>query len=488
MSYSNIIYPSCENSSMNGPLVRDNILDKVSSTIRAAYGFSKIKSSYNGPAIRVINTTTSVQTDIGFDVNGNFDIATAKSLKVNNEVLEILRYYDLNGNGITLFASGSRHILDLNSSRACALTSTSTNPSNGYTSVNTVDLVTPSFFFVAEKYNYGQSVLFDSGGGNQMQTRVSGGTLSVGTKQINFRNGGSPVEFTPGITDGANASDGIYQFTVSSIVGDDSARKNGSNLIIYSGTNGGDTARIGTTLTLCDFAGGGGLGWSGRFYEVIVLDGTIPVSDYNIVESDQRQYFQKGKRIIVFGDSLAYGQTLGNIYTEDYARNLKQRLIENGSDNWDVMNRGSAGDTVENMINTRFNTEILPLYRQSAERNILIINGGVNDIVSASKTPVEVERDIKILSQLAKSFGFQVYIRCLPIQNVWPAYQPVMNTTNVLLAANYLNYADGFFDTRSDSIIGESGNPSNLTYFTDGLHKTSAGYYLEAGYAFSQLI
>jgi hypothetical protein len=460
---------------------RKSILDSISTgTVEAAYGFAKIKNSYSGAAIRVINTTTSVQTDIGFDSHGNINRDSINLLKPGSQVLEIVKYYDLSGNGLDATAVGTRHVLDNSGHRVCALTGTAANPSNGYTTSGTVNLATPAYFFTAEKYNYGQAFLFDVGGGNQMSVRNLGGTTSG--KEM-YMNNGTAIQFRPLLTDSAIASDGIYQLTTAFRSGDDTCRRNGVDLEYQSGsgTDAGNTARNGVTLTLCDFAGGGGLGWSGKFYEIIIVDGAISSADRNTLENDQIDYFQNGKRIVVFGNSLAYGQSLSNVYTDAYDEQLKLQL----SKGWDVMNRGTAGETIDNMISLRYPNEIAPLYRPNAKRNVIIFDGGTNDAVAQGHTVAQITADIATICALMKADGWEVYIRCMPIQNAWSAsYSDTLEAVNVVLASTWPSYADGFLDSRGDPYIGEAtGNPSNGTYFIDGVHKTTAGYFLEAYYA-----
>jgi chitodextrinase len=80
-------------------------VDKVSSAA-AAYGLRKLRSSYDGVAIRVRRDSDNREQDIGFDKNGDLDVAALQSfVGVNSGFVSI--WYDQSGNG--------RHAVQANS-------------------------------------------------------------------------------------------------------------------------------------------------------------------------------------------------------------------------------------------------------------------------------------------------------------------------------------------------------------------------------------
>lgn len=456
-------------------LIRSSILDSINSgTVTAAYSLSRLRSSYTGAAIRVINPMTLVQTDIGFDPDGNFDRHYAKTLYNVGDTLEIIKIYDQSGNGLDLspISSSHRYKLDLGGDKAAMLTGTASFSGWAYQSSGTTNLSTPKYFFTTEFYNEnGQQILFDVGGGNQFEYRMEGGT--TGGKRIIATNGSLVTFSNSYLTDSAIASDGIYQTTMLFGTGNDTARVNGTKT--YTGVNAGDTPRIGVILSLGDYAGGNSIPWYGKIYEAIIMDGMVDSVDRNKIEQSQIAYYQNGKRIVVFGNSLAYGQLTDDKYVDAYGPRLKSQL----SEGWDVINRGSAGDILSNMIQWRYAKEVRPLYRPNAKRNVLILDGGTNDIVGGLSAANVFDSTV-VMYNLATADGWDVYIRNLPHQNTWPAYQPTMDAANVLIAAQW---PDRFLDARSDPNIGTSGNPSNTAYYYDGVHLTRLGYQTEASYA-----
>lgn len=462
-------------------LERGFILDSIATgTVKAAYSLSKLKSSYTGPAIRVINPTTTVQTDVGFDPDGNLDAHFAKTLFDAGDTLQVVKLYDQSGNGLDATASGTKYKLDLGGYRPALLTGTKFFTGAAYRTSGTTSLTTPTYFFTSEMYNEnGQQILFDIKDGNQFQYRMEGGT-STG-KRFQATNG-SFVTFNDSyLTDSAIASDGIYQTTMAFRSGNDTVRVNSTKT--YTGVDAGNTARSSAILSIGDYAPSASIPWYGRIFEAIIMDGTIDSVDRNKIEVNQKDYYQKGKRIVALGTSLTYGTGVNDFYNESYVYGLKKQM----SEGWDVADRGSAGDYITNMIRWRYEKEVKPLYRPGALRNVVVLDAGTNDIV-AGMSAANLADSIALLCNKIKADGWEVYVRCLPIQNAWPSYSSIFAATNVILAANWQNYADGFLDSRTDPDIGEAtGNPSNATYFTDGIHKTAAGYYREASYGASKI-
>ena len=64
----------------------------------AAYSLRKLNSDYTGAAIRLRRTNDSEELDIGFDANGNLDIAACDAF-YNGSNLTVKKWYDQSGNG-----------------------------------------------------------------------------------------------------------------------------------------------------------------------------------------------------------------------------------------------------------------------------------------------------------------------------------------------------------------------------------------------------
>lgn len=74
------------------------VCDAVTGTLTAAFGLRKLRSAYAGAAIQVRNTTTASLTDIGFDANGDLDIA-ALNAAIGAANGRVRTWYDQSGNG-----------------------------------------------------------------------------------------------------------------------------------------------------------------------------------------------------------------------------------------------------------------------------------------------------------------------------------------------------------------------------------------------------
>lgn len=457
-------------------------LDGLTMTVPYWYGLAKRRTAYTGKCVRVKNLTTNVQTDVDFDADGRIDRTALAGLVTGAQQLGIQKYYDQSGNGVDLTVVSGYHIIDLSGYRVGVITATAASPNNGYTSAATVNLTNPVFFDACEFYTLGQAFLFDHGSGNQFSERNTGGTAST-TKYI-YLNNGTAIQSAEPLTYGAVASDGIRIIVARFKAGDEEAWRDASALSfpgLAGVTNAGDTARTGVTVTLADFAGGGGLGWTGRIYEHGCLDGTYSGTEKATIEAAMRNDWQNGPLVIFFGDSLTYGTPAANPYIDGPAAKYKA-IMPTGRD---VCNRGYAGATIPN-LESRVAGEIAPIVRSAASRVVFVINGGTNDAVSDSAPGSTIATRMASLISTLKALGsnVEVYLRTIPLQNAWPTEWADMQAANVLYIANWASWgADGIIDMTGDSHIGDSGNTLDTTYYdADEVHLTPTGYALVASY------
>ena len=61
------------------------------------YSMRKRNSAYSGYCVKVRNTTTEVETDIGFDVEGWIDAVALAACRVGSQVLVVVTWYDQSG-------------------------------------------------------------------------------------------------------------------------------------------------------------------------------------------------------------------------------------------------------------------------------------------------------------------------------------------------------------------------------------------------------
>ena len=74
------------------------LLLDVYSGAHAVYSLRRLRSNYTGPAVRLRRSNDSETLDIGFDSDGNLDIAACNAL-FNGSNLTVKKWYDQSGNG-----------------------------------------------------------------------------------------------------------------------------------------------------------------------------------------------------------------------------------------------------------------------------------------------------------------------------------------------------------------------------------------------------
>jgi lysophospholipase L1-like esterase len=451
-------------------------LDGLTMTVPYWYGFAKRRTAYAGKCIRVKNLTTNTQTDVDFDADGRIDRSALAGLVSGAQVLGIQKYYDQSGNGLDLTVGSVYDTIDLSGHRVGVSTGSSASLANGYTSAGNANLVNPVFFSAVNFYNYGQSFLFDHGGGNHFSARNLAGTVPAG-KQI-YMNNGSVIQSDEPLTYGTVASDGVRVVVHRFKSGNDEAWRDGVALTFTGTTNAGDTPRN-ETVTFHDFAGGGGLGWSGQYFEFGCLDGTYSGTERSTVQAALQADIQDGPLVVFLGDSKSYGQTTANVYTDGPAAKYKE-IMPNGRD---VCNRGYAGYTIDGPttpnIASIVTDHITPLVRSTASRVIFVVNGGTNDAVTDSATGATIASRMQTLVGTLKALGsnVEVYIRTIEKQNAWPGSWAAMQAANALFIANGASWgADGVIDITGDADIGDAASTATGFYTGDDVHLSATGY------------
>jgi len=144
-----------------------------------------------------------------------------------------------------------------------------------------------------------------------------------------------------------------------------------------------------------------------------------------------------------------------------------------------LYNLGVASQAVSAM-KTNYPTEVAPLYDASlgADKNILVIQGGGNDVI-AGTTPAQLLQLFKDIAILAHTTGYKVVVgSMLPRTDTVAAaasYNTLRNAFNVLLAGDHA-WAEGYVPVGEDVTIGPDATPDSTTYYhTDKAHLNDAG-------------
>lgn len=214
---------------------------------------------------------------------------------------------------------------------------------------------------------------------------------------------------------------------------------------------------------------------SGNGHNFELVNFTSPVTSDFVPNS--------GRFNIVFdGNSMTFGT--GATGSGSYPT---QTLL-NLNSNYSFYNIGVTGQTIDQM-SADFETDPFYLYDTSMSKNIYVAWEGTNAMRSpANQTPAQAYASMVTLCNKAKKRGFVVVVL-----TTLPSTTAGFNTNQVafnnLLKADFttsigtriyspnvgVTYADRLVDVAA---ITNLSDPSNTTYYGDGIHPTNAGYAL----------
>jgi len=191
------------------------------------------------------------------------------------------------------------------------------------------------------------------------------------------------------------------------------------------------------------------------------------------------------RQIIINGDSISAGY---NYAFEDEPHNYSWMrfaainesrirnncLIRNKAIAGGHLNSTASGATqykemlpvVADRIGTLYNTTQFPLGQ------LVIVFIGTNDLAS-NRTAIAVEADLNSYCTAIRAMGYKVIVLdCIPRQSFTAPQEVERLAYNVLIAANWASYADGFVQ-----ISAQNWTPSGsyATYYADGTHPNALG-------------
>jgi lysophospholipase L1-like esterase len=449
---------------INLPRPKAFVLDRIAARSLGAYSLRRLRRVHLGPSIRVRRPSDNAETDLA----AGFSKAAADAFGTN---LKIIKIYDQSGNGRDLTVVGTppklsylaRPMIDF---YEC-------DDSTEFRSAATINLKTPTQFFAIDPI-LGSSYLTHFGIG-QFATRFSAGRYT----QAN----GTDVSYG-----GRISERGTVQLTSEFRIGRERIRVDGAEQPVYSGENAGDTPLVNGIIRLGNYTGLGSGLFLGRVGEFLLFDGEISIADRDVIESSQMVHYLDGRRIVVHGDSLAYGANLGLFMREtvNYSGQTRDLLGEG----WDVYNRAIPGASFNNISGGEFHlissaaARIDVLYRPSAAQNILVVSTGWND-VNGGESALTLKQQFIAYCLARKAAGWKVVVAPLPVANYpgQPAVYPLIRLdVNAWLALHWHEFADAYADFSADPVIGNNANTTNTVYWQDQLHMTRAGYTIWAQY------
>jgi lysophospholipase L1-like esterase len=195
--------------------------------------------------------------------------------------------------------------------------------------------------------------------------------------------------------------------------------------------------------------------------------------------------------VVCDGDSITAGYLLSNPYTQDWPAQTEAAL---GSA-YVFNNFAVSGETVATMT-TNAPSTIDPLVSSAYRNNIAVLFGGTNDIyfdADSDDTASTTISRVVAYCQARQAAGWQVVVTTLlprddfPGTSTLPATQAThfearRQAFNTYIRNNWQSFANALADVGNDPNMGQAGDETNATLFTDGVHPTAAGAAIVAGY------
>jgi lysophospholipase L1-like esterase len=188
--------------------------------------------------------------------------------------------------------------------------------------------------------------------------------------------------------------------------------------------------------------------------------------------------------LVCIGDSI----TLGVGATPACSTSMMTSL----NDTFQIFNLGMSGEFLSNMVIAapKFASAINP----NGKINVTWIFAGTNDmcVPSNTLTPAQTLQQMMALARYMRSQGTKVMV--FPMLSRTGNYQSTTcdalhDQYNALLTQNWPSFADAFvYGMLNDPNLTGDGAYANATYFqADGIHPTTAGQQLIAGYAQAEI-
>jgi hypothetical protein len=116
--------------------------------------------------------------------------------------------------------------------------------------------------------------------------------------------------------------------------------------------------------------------------------------------------------------------------------------------------------------------DVDPFY-SGVGRDLLVVWCGTNAFVNAVATYVPEEESLATYCQQRRKAGWKVIVGTM-LDRTGTGADSWKNSYNVLIRSHWRAYADGLLDFASNPQVGADGAGASTTYFSDGLHTTTA--------------
>lgn len=178
------------------------------------------------------------------------------------------------------------------------------------------------------------------------------------------------------------------------------------------------------------------------------------------------------RNLVLEGDSLTTGAGLSSINT------WGEKVVASLGDlSWGTSLRAVGGSKLIDDVAPRFGSNVLAYRDNRYFRNILTVWAGTNDLINSVPADA-IFQAYKDYLLNAREHGFETLAFTTLPRSAFTADQEAQRVKlNQLIRAEYASFADGLVDVDAEALLSD---PSNLTYYSDGTHLTSAGTTLVA--------
>jgi hypothetical protein len=241
----------------------------------------KLRSAYAGSALRIRRDSDTTQTDIGFDANGNIDVAAINTFCSGTQC-GVVSWYDQSGNARNLTADPSQAPKIYTSGSAWTINGKVSPYFNGGNSIGVGGLTTPAFTSLASWFNLGYRI----GGSNPAY--------------IIGMNPGNKIELanTLGIVDGGQVVGSFGTAFSTGLTQSSILRESGNSKAFINGTQSSTTNTAGLSnftgsfgLSLGYNSEGGGEYWTGYLPEWVLYVGSNQSSNRAGIDANQKAYW-----------------------------------------------------------------------------------------------------------------------------------------------------------------------------------------------------
>ena len=178
----------------------------------------------------------------------------------------------------------------------------------------------------------------------------------------------------------------------------------------------------------------------------------------------------------VNGDSIAAcsAGVFGVPLTQRWSSVMQKTL--GGTQPVNVVNAAISGDNIRNQRDVVFPDVLAPFYSATRTKNALILAAGTNDIATSGRTGSVVLADQYQAAATAAALGFKPFLCTILPRNPGSGF----DVTNFNTQSGYVNThtraeAPGMgYGVIDFAAIPQAADPTNTTYFSDGIHPTVA--------------